>query len=280
MNQIKYFALATIVTLTSFAQSTDPVSAGQVGPVGYFAVHHSKSIKLVLPWKVKADLVDTGAESGSQRFYLSVYGEVDTKMDRSEITEIKERFPGYKIDPGLPIRLKAISVDLGSGQPVDISPPAASQNFFTTGWFVDPKIGPSIWQKFANGKGPQVRMEAIAKVPSIIPGETYLLPLREICPKAKSSGTVQGLLGELVPNLQPIYDEIRSAEMKQLALRSALEQCIRLTSSFEIGSIKEVLDLPASTPGVLKDLKLTTDKLGTADQDIEIGVEVTQTVHQ
>lgn len=264
----------------SSARGAELVTSGQIGPVVYYAVHSTRSLKILLPWNVKVDLDDTGPASGSQRYYLNVYGELDTSLDRAEIQTLRGKFPGYKIDAAVPMRLGSITIDVGDGHPGTLPPPPVSQNFFSSGWFIDAKAGPAVWKALSSGQLPGVTISAQAKIPTVITGETYLLALSQICPQPNGMSTVKGLLAPLVRSLEPIYSNLKTADMKDLVLETALESCIQLGDSARIATISDVLELPASLTQGMQDKTLTTDRVDAVPTAVQLNPEVTATVHQ
>ncbi len=270
--------LKTLALLMAFASvpslGAELVSSGKVGAFTYFAVRTTKSLKILLPWRVKIGLSDLGAKSGSERFYVNVYAELDTRLDSPDMIEIRSRFPGFKVDAAIPSQITEIKVDFGDGHPQTIEAPPTSQNFFTAFWFLDLRTGPDVWKKVANGMKPEVLIGANVKVPSVIKGETFTLPLRDICPRSRPNAIVEQLLGDLVSSLLPIYDRLRTSEMKQLVLSTAIDKCIQLGDASKIGSISDVLKLAAVVPEGVQDVSLTTDRVESTVQPALLHAEI------
>jgi|GEM_PF-4519765 len=273
MKALAVFLIGLMAIVGSVAQAADLVTSGQIGAIQYYAVSTTKSLKIQAPWTVKVSLTDAG--SGQQRYFVSLYSEMDTRLsNKPEMAQLRAQFPGYKVDSAIPTQLQSIQADLGDGNVITIPVPSTSQNFFSQTWFLDAKTGAGIWAKWATGTKPTVTIQAQVRVPAVIPGETFELPLRELCPKSQKRETVESLLGSLVSSLQPIYARLKTADMKQLVLSTAIESCIQMGDASTINSISDVLKLSANTPDQIEDVQLSTDRVDQATQTTVINTEI------
>lgn len=273
MKAFAVFLTGLMAIIGSAASAADLVTSGQIGAIQYYAVSTTKSLKIQAPWTVKLSLTDAG--SGQQRYFVSLYSEMDTRLNnKPEMAQLRAQFPGYKVDEAIPTQLQSIQVDLGDGNIISIPAPPTSQNFFSQNWFLDSKTGAGIWAKWAAGAKPTVTIQAQVRVPTVIPGETFELPLRELCPRSQRHETVESLLGSLVSSLQPIYARLKTADMKQLVLSTAIESCIQMNDASKINSISDVLKLTANTPDQIEDVQLSTDRVDQTAQSAVLNTEI------